>query len=248
MLATCLLAITAQASADSITICSDNNFWYPFTLMKDNKSAGLHIDIINTALTNLGHTVTFRPLPWKRCLDEAEKGLVDGVATASYKDARAKFLHYPEDAASSKQGQFRVTQVEYVVVTSANNPYDFTGDVTTLPQPVMAPKGYSVVDDLQKLGVNVKSQARGDENNIKKLLRSGKGAVVTIPDVVKVLGQKPEYKGKLKISSTPLKSKSYYLPISKKSKLTAETTQSIWKEIAKIRDNEGLMAKMAAKY
>jgi hypothetical protein len=59
--------------------------------MKDNKSAGLHIDIINTALTNLGHTVTFRPLPWKRCLDEAEKGLVDGVATASYKDARAKF-------------------------------------------------------------------------------------------------------------------------------------------------------------
>lgn len=242
------LVMGVQANAETITVCSDNNFWYPFTLTENGKAAGLHIDIINTALTNLGHTVKFRPLPWKRCLDEAKNGQVDGVATASYKDKRAEFLRYPDDAATSKVGEFRVSQVEYVIVTASSSPYEFDGNVASLPQPVRAPRGYSVVDDLQKEGVKVDSEARGDENNVKKLLRAGKGVVVTIPEVIKALEKKPSYQGKLKISAIPLKSKSYYLPFSHKSKLSEEKIAAIWNEIVKIRDDETKMAAMASKY
>ena len=105
-----------------------------------------------------------------------------------------------------------------------------------------------MVDDLQKQGVKVDAEARGDENNIKKLLRAGKGVVVTIPDVIKALEKKPSYQGKLKISAVPLKSKSYYFPISLKSKLSKDKIQAIWTEIAKIRDDEAKMAAMASKY
>lgn len=243
-----VLLTSSVSAAGKITICSDNNFWYPFTLVKEGQSAGLHIDIIAKALTNLGYQAEFKPLPWKRCLAEAEQGGVDGVATASYKDKRAAFLHYPSDAATAKKSALRVMQVEYVVVTSADNSYEFDGDVKTIPTPVRAPRGYSIADDLKKQGLDVDDKASGDENNLKKLLRGGNGSVVTIPEVVKVLSEKAEYKGKLKISATPLKSKSYYLPLSKASKLSSEERENIWAEIAKVRDDAAFMAEVGAKY
>lgn len=241
------LSVSVSA-AGKISICSDNNFWYPFTLVKDGKPAGIHIDIITKALTNLGYETEFKALPWKRCLSEAEQGSVDAIATASYKDKRAAFLHYPSDAATAKKSSQRVMQVEYVVVTSADNVYEFDGDVKSIPTPVRAPRGYSIADDLKKKGVDVDDKANGDENNIKKLLRGGKGSVVTIPEVVNMLSEKAEYKGKLKISAQPLKSKSYYLPISKASKLSADDREKIWAEVAKVRDDAAFMADIGAKY
>jgi polar amino acid transport system substrate-binding protein len=231
-----------------VTICSDNNFWYPFTLVKDGQPSGIHIDIISRALSNLGYSAEFKALPWKRCLKDAEKGKMDGIATASYKDARAEFLHYPDDAKDAKKSPNRVMQVEYVVVTAAGDSYEFDGNIEGLPTPVFAPRGYSIAEDLKGKGVKVDDSASGDEKNIKKLLRKGEGSVVTIPEVVKVLSQKSAYKGKLKISEMPIKSKSYYLPISKKSNLSDSDRAKIWSEIAKIRDNADVMAEIAAKY
>ena len=243
-----LFLSVSVSAAGKIAICSDNNFWYPFTLVKDGKSAGMHIDIIAKALSNLGYQAEFKPLPWKRCLSEAEQGGMEAVATASYKDQRAVFMYYPSDAATAKKSDQRVMQVEYVVVTMADNNYEFNGDVTSIPAPIRAPRGYSIVDDLKKQGVKVDDKANGDENNIKKLIRGGTGSVVTIPEVVKVLSEKAEYKGKLKISAQPLKSKSYFLPISKASKLSTDEREKIWAEIAKVRDDAAFMAEVGAKY
>ncbi len=232
----------------TVKICTDNGFWYPFTYTKDKQAVGLHIDVVSKALANLGYSVEYRPLPWKRCLSEAEDGKVDGVVSASYKDKRAAFMYYPSDAATAKKSDFRIQQVEYVVVTTANNDYEFDGDVNSIPQPVRAPRGYSIADDLKKKGLKVDDKASGDENNMKKLLRSGKGSLVTIPEVVKLLSGRAEYKGKFKISEKPVKSKSYYFTISKNTKLTADERQKIWEEIAKVREDKDFMGAMAAKY
>lgn len=241
-------SLITTSRAETVKICSDLNFWYPFTMVEDGKAVGIHIDIVNEALSNLGMNAKFRPLPWKRCLNEAKVGSVDAIATASYKTDRAEYLHYPEDASTATKSKFRVAQVEYVVVTTADNPYEFNGDIHSLPEPVRAPRGWSIVSDLTNQGINVDSQAAGDEVNIKKLLRQGKGSLVTIPDVVQELEKRPEYQGKLKVSSTPIKSKSYFLPFSKKTKISKEHIEKIWAEIAKIRDNPEKMAAIASKY
>lgn len=243
-----LLLPTQLLAQDKVTICSDNNFWYPFTLVKDGQPTGIHIDIIAKALSNLGYQAEFKALPWKRCLKDAETGKVDGIATASYKDKRAAFMHYPEDASTAQKSPKRVMQVEYVVVTTKDNDYQFAGDINTIPTPVRAPRGYSIADDLKDKGIKVDDQASGDEKNIKKLLRNGKGSVVTIPEVVNVLSQQDAYKDKLNISTKPIKSKSYYLPISHKSGLAEADREKLWAEIAKVRDNQELMAEIAAKY
>lgn len=241
--------LTCSASAvEKITICTDSNFWYPFTFVKEGQSAGLHIDIIARALSNLGYQYEFKPLPWKRCLADAEHGGADGVATASYKAERANFLHYPGDASTSQHSVHRVMQVEYAVVTLIDSDYEFSGDVTTIPTPVRAPRGYSIADDLRQKGVAVDDNAPGDENNLRKLLRVDKGSVVVIPEVVKFLSEKEEYKGKLKVSEKPLKSKSYHLAISKQSNLSAEKRVEIWAEVAKVRNDASFMAEIGAKY
>lgn len=243
-----LSTLSSTIRAETLKICSDVNFWYPFTMVEDGKAVGIHIDVIREALASLGMEASFRPLPWKRCLNEAKRGYMHAVATASYKDDRAEYLHYPEGAKEATKSPYRVTQVEYVIVTSASDPYEFDGDVTTIPTPIRAPRGYSIVSDLESKGLKVDSQAAGDVQNIKKLFRSGKGSLVTYPAAITELIKKTEYKGKLKISSKALKSKSYYLPFSKESSLTPERMQQIWDAIAEIRDNPEKMAAIAEQY
>ncbi len=239
---------SASLAAEPLKICTDINFWYPFTFVKDGKPVGLHLDIISSAADSVGVPIEYTPLPWKRCLKEVEGGSYDGIAVASYKDARAEFMHYPDDAASAKRSILRVMQVEYVVVTPALSRYEYTGDVATLPTPVRIPRGYSIADDLKKKGVDVDSGAAGDENNIRKMLRAGKGSLVTLPQIIEVLGARPEFKDKLKVSSQPLKSKTYYLTFSKKGKATLEIRQKLWNEIAAVRENITFMEAVSSKY
>lgn len=242
-----LLACAPALAAGTMRICTDTNFWYPFTFVKDGRSAGLHVDIVALALRRLDLPAEFRPLPWVRCLRDAEHGAVDGVVSASYQPARAEYLRYPPDAGQPAPSQWRVSQVEYVVVTAAGNPYEYDGKMEHLPQPARAPLGYSVVDDLRKAGVTVEV-APGDESNLRKLVRDGTGVVVTLPEIVRWLLKRPEFTGKLKVAARPITSKSYYFAFSKKASLAPETREKIWNEIARIRDDEKTLELLAAPY
>jgi len=242
------IATSPVFAGGTINICSDKNLWYPFTFVEEGKAVGLQVDIISKALSNLGYEVNYKPLPWKRCLSSAESGDFDAVATASYKDKRAVFLNYPVDASTAKKSTQRVMQVEYVVVTSTESGYQYAGDVATIPTPVRVPRGYSIGDDLKKQGLKVDDGAAGDENNIKKMLRKGDGSVVTLPQIVELLSKQDAYKGKLNVSSTPVKSKSYYFPFSKASKITKMDQEKIWAEIANVRNDLEFMGEMSAKY
>ncbi len=243
------MTLSAVAKAEStIKICMDEGDWYPFTFIKNGKSAGIHIDIIKEALSNLEHPFKFKAMPWKRCLSEAKQGRFDAVATASFNQARAEFLDYPEGAEKEHKSSYRVMQVEYVVVTLTGDSYTFDGNIQTIPRPIRAPRGYSIVGDLEKLGLVVDDNAANDEINIKKMLREKRGSVVVIPEMVKMLSQKPAYRDKLTISETSWTSKSYFLPFSKRTKLSNSAKTSIWSEIKKIRENALFMSQSAEKY
>ena len=244
----CIFFSTLARAEGEIKICMDESDWYPFSIVKDGKGAGIHLDIINKALSNLGYTSKFRVMPWKRCLIEAKRGHFDAVATASFNQVRAEFLDYPKSAATEKRSDYRVMQVEYVVVTMKGSDYKFDGDIKTIPHPIRAPRGYSVVGDLEKQGLVVDDNAANDEINIKKLLREKRGSVVIIPEMAKMLSLQPEYKNKLTISETPWQSKSYFLPFSKLTNLSESDKALIWSEIKKTREDALFMAESTEKY
>ncbi len=234
--------------AKSISISTDDNFWYPFSFEEDGLSKGLHIDIVKYALANIGYKVDLSPRPWKRCLIEAEYGETDAIISASYKPERANYMYYPSDAAQTKISKWRITQVEYVIVGYIKDPYEFKGDVKSLPNPVRAPSSYSVIDDLNKAGIKVES-AKEDHQNLKKLLRSKKGVVVTLPEIIHLLKtSNPEFSENFKVHSVPFKSKSYFLSFSQKGNISSGERQKIWDAIRKVRESDEVMGKLITKY
>ncbi len=242
-----LIAPPIMAEKKTITICTDNNLWYPFTYMENNRSKGLHVDIVRLACNQIDWQCKFTPLPWKRCLSYMKRGGVDGVVSASYKPKRADYMHYPPGAEKDKKSIWRVTQAEYVVVTALESGYQFTGDLTTLPQPVRAPLGYSIVDDLTKSGVEVTTQRHAIDNFVS-LAHSKRGSVISITTNARYINQQGELKNSFKIHSPEIKSKSYYMAFSKKSTISPHDKGLLWQAIVDIRENQLQMKQLIKQY
>ena len=138
-------------------------------------------------------------------------------------------------------------QVEYVLVTMSDSDYEFTGDIKSIPEPVRAPRGYSIVDDLRKKGLKVITHKT--ERNLRSVARMKKGSVITIPTNAKILLEKLNLTDTMKIHETPIKSKSYFMLFSRNtSKISMEEISAVWKEIAKLRDDMDFMGKLQNKY
>lgn len=249
-----LLFIPFKASgAIPINICTDNNFWYPFTFVQEKRAAGLHIDIIRKALQKLGYEPLFTPMPWTDCLNLAKAGKIDAVATSSYKEDRAAYLNFPSGAAVDKKSPSRVSQVDYRVITSTFNKdgtqsnYQFNGVLTTIPEPVRVTTGYSIIADLQKEGVTVQ-EGKNSLQNFKNLITEKTGSVIDLEEAAVYLDSQKEFKGKLTIQPHSLTSKSYYLAFTKDGSISLEDAKRIWKEIATVRDDQSIMSEFLKKY
>ena len=199
---------TGLCQQKSINIVTDQAYWYPFTFSKGDQAKGIHIEIVHQALENLNYTVNFYPKPWKRCLKDAQNGKYGAVVSASYKHERAEYLFYPDDAGSAKKSLWRITQVEYIVITNADSSYLFDGDLKTLPSPVRTPLGYSIADDLRSAGVTV-TEIPDITNCVNQLVKSKRGSFVTPPENAPIFLNDERFKGKLKIHQKPIKSKSF---------------------------------------
>ncbi|MBV1920442.1 MAG: transporter substrate-binding domain-containing protein [Pseudomonadales bacterium] len=239
--------VSANSIEDkTISICSDANYWFPYTFDENGASRGLHVDIVTNALTKLGIKVVIEPLPWKRCLFSAKKGKYDAVISASFKQGRAEYLYYPEDAALGGFSKQRLTQVEYTILTLKNNAFEFDGDFSKIPEPVRVPLGYSIADDLSKKGLFVKTSTKGIYNSLRDLVNSRTGSIVTTKDIAMLVAKDKSIA--LHISSVPIKSKSYFMAFSKKAALTDAERAEIWEGIAAVRGNAALMSTLLAPY
>jgi len=249
-----LLFQTGLSANQKITICTDANFWYPFSYVDhEKKAAGLHIDIIRAALTKLGFEPIYKPHPWQDCFEQAKLGMVDAVASVSYRDERATYLDYPMGAAVDLQSPWRIMQIGYVVVTirpdqeqKSKTPI-FTGQLQDIPQPIRATAHYSVIQDLEKAGLKVKS-GKSTAINFQQLLKERTGSVVDVEEVAQYFMLQPEFSQQLMIQKKLLNNKSYYLAFAKQATIDEATKEAIWQEVARVRDDPNLMAEFLKKY
>lgn len=249
-----LIFTTSSLFANNqIVICTDANFWYPFTYIKNQEPTGLHIDIITTALHRIHKEPIFKSSSWKECLENAKLGIVDAVATTSYQDERAAYLNYPEGAAVDQKSPWRVSQVGYVLITATldekgkPNEYRFKGNFKTIPEPVRVPAHYSISHDLKKEGLVVKEGKRSLDN-FKKLIKDRTGSIVDVEEVAEYFTAQPQFFGKLTIQQQPFNNKSYYLAFAKNGKVDLDQAKQIWQEIAAVRNDKKQMAEFLKKY
>ena len=60
----------------------------------DGKIIGIDADILRGVLNDIGCSITFEILPWKRTLSQIKGGRTDTTMGASFKNERAKFAYY----------------------------------------------------------------------------------------------------------------------------------------------------------
>ena len=243
-----MLIFGSGGFAKDITICTDSNNWYPFTFETSGVAKGMHVDIATAALKDLGYNPIFKPLPWKRCLLEVKEGKWDALVSGSYKPDRAEYLAYPADAATSKESAFRLMQVSYIVVSHIDDSYQFAGDLNTLPAPIRAPLGYSIVDDLKAQKLEVVTTSRSAES-LWSLVKSKRGVFITTPLNAKMFNKSETFAGQLKIHQVPITSKSYFILFPKVDAAIAEEEKAkIWNAVVKFRDDETFMEKLSEAY
>ena len=213
--------------------------WPPFITKAGDEIKGPDTDILKLIAERKGYTVQIQEIPWKRCLEMAEKGEVDIVYSASKNSDREAFLYYPKT-------QLHTTR--YVFVTKPNVKTDWatSKDPKSLPQPIGSVLGYSVTDDLKAKQVKVDDGATTDPQNLDKFLGGRVQSFIIEESVLKALleGKYAKNKSEVNVLEPPYEdNKDYYITISKKSPQGEKVLKDFEAELEKMK-KEGELEKI----
>lgn len=169
---------TAQANEQKLRFCYENQELFPHYLKNDaevpKQNPGAAVEVMQVLDRKLPHTqIEFTRAPWKRCLNDLKLGKVDAVI-GRYTPERAEFATYPRlmNGMVDTSKALSVTASCFIHDVSLPLKWDGTRLDVEQPQGLIAPMGYSVVEDLKALGFDVY-----EASNIElahKLLFSGK--------------------------------------------------------------------------
>ncbi len=192
-------------------------------------------------------SITLTRLPWSRCLNNLKHGQLDGIFNASFKEERLELGMYPWIDGKVDPNK-RITTISYNFYKLKGSETIWDGEkIINLKKRVGAPLGYSVVGDLEKLGVNV-DETPSSYQNLKKLVakRIDLAALQTVTGDAILSIYTEEFKNIVKIEP-PFKTKPYYLMLSKQFvQKYPKVAKKIWDAIEEIREDD--FDKIAKKY
>jgi len=237
---------TTAATAAPLSICLEDRFWPPNSFLVEGEPAGTHVAIVQQAFKALPYSITFKAMPWKRCLTAVKRGEVDGILSAAFREDRNTFLHYPPAPSSIEPHPSSLGVVGFAVIT--NTKTDLTGikNGSLPPQPIGIPLGYMVVDVYRDRGARVVETANYSE--LYELLRRGrvKSLVLSEP-LADIYAKHGAYRGLFKSMPLPGRSGPLYLGLSRNRGIEAEKISKIWQAIANVRANQKQMQTINAK-
>lgn len=240
------MAMAVPAHAAQLKVCTTD--WPPFTTSDPQTKAvtGTHTELAAAAFKRAGHDAQIESLAWERCLKEIETGGYDAAYSASFKDDRAAYSIYPQKPLQT---------LAYVVAVrkGAKHGWDQAKDGTKLPQPVAAPRGYSITADLKKMpGVTVDESAITDSQNVQKLLAGRLDAMAVEETVLKALIKRFDAADKIEVLQPSLASgKNYFIIVSKKSGGSEAAARKLADQLDVAidqLDKENFLATISAKY
>lgn len=241
-----ILTVAAPAQAASIRVCTTE--WPPFTILdaQTKTVSGTHTELAAAALKRAGYEAQIDSLAWERCLKEVETGGYDAAYSASFKDERAAYAIYP-------QKPLQTLSYVMAVRKGTKHGWDAAKDGSKLPQPVAAPRGYSITADLKKMaGVTVDESAITDSQNVQKLLASRLDTMAVEETVLKALIKRFDAADKIEILQPPLASgKDYFMIVSKKfggSEAAARKLADQLDAAVTQLDKENFLATVSSKY
>ncbi|MEA1969983.1 MAG: transporter substrate-binding domain-containing protein [Thermodesulfobacteriota bacterium] len=238
------------ANAQTLTFACENKQDFP-TIMGNTQNIeaekpGIGVEAIRMLEQKLGIKIEIKRLPWKRCLYEMDKGKVDGVFTASYKDKRKQFGRYPEKDGKVDPSR-RFTSASYAFYKLKSADLDFSNkDYGIFTGKIGGPLGYSIIDDLKKQGLTM-DESPSTENDLKKLVAGRLQAVAALEMTGDFyLMANKGFEEKIEKMSPLIVEKPYYFMVSHQLyKKDAALAEKIFDTIAQIREDPNFKKKLA---
>jgi polar amino acid transport system substrate-binding protein len=212
------------------------------------QNPGVSVELIKKLEPMANIKITFKRMPWKRCLEvELKNGTADGAFLASYKTEREEMGTYPMKNGKPDTDK-RVTTTSYVFYKLKGSGIDWDGKaLINFDGVIGAPAGYSIVGDLTGMGYKV-IESDTSLKGLKQLLANKLALFATLDEQGDfILSKNAEFTGKIEKIKTPLASKPYYLMLSKQFVAkNPELSAKIWDSIKILREKE--YSKLSLKY
>jgi polar amino acid transport system substrate-binding protein len=206
----------------------------------DWSNPGAGVECVKLLERKLGIKVTVERAPWKRVLDvELKNGTIDGAFSASYKKEREALGAYPMKGGNVDKTR-SLHKDSYFFYKLKGSKFGWNGKaVSNLKGVVGAPNGYSVIDDLKKLGLSVE-ESNGTLMDFNKLAAGRVGVVAALELTADLLLKKSPDLNKVIVKvATPITSKEYYVMLSNQFvKSNPILAEKIWDAIGGMRKNE----------
>lgn len=245
------LSICLPARALELSLAYPDIESFPFHMGDGPQVAnppGLSIDIILQAAQDIGITVNFFRYPNKRVFSCLENGIVDGAFTYSFKKERLMKAEYPM-IGDIPDADKRLTSISYYLYKKKGSKLQWNGkQITGLDGAIGANAGYSIVDDLKKMGVAVNEYfGNYKASKIFTLLEKNRIHGVAAQDVTTDPYLKSEGFTEIEKLALPLQTKDYFLIFSHQfMKDYPDVATQLWQRISEIRANK--TAEVISKY
>jgi polar amino acid transport system substrate-binding protein len=209
---------------------------------------GATIECLRIIEQKLGIKINIKRLPWKRALEgELKNGTIDGVFTASYKKEREAFGAFPMkgDKPDTSRSLYS-SDYSFYKLKASNLEWDGKA-LKNLKGNIGAPAGYSVVDDLKKMGYPVE-ESPGTKTDLQKLAVGRLGAVIALELTADNFLEKDAGLAKVITKvDPPMVNKPYYIMLSHQFvKANPDLAAKFWDAVKEMREKE--YKKLASRY
>lgn len=176
---------------------------------------GLTLELLRLVESQLGITFSYERMPWKRALYLLETNEIDGVFHASFVPERMQLGVYPMTSNGEPDPTRAIFDQSYAFYRLRGSGFGWDGKtVVGADLPVGVTIGYSVINDLKRLGIAIEED-RGKAINLIKLLNHRISAVADLENMTDIfLRHDPVQYAAVEKIPTPIVSKPYYLLLS----------------------------------
>ncbi|THB81309.1 MAG: amino acid ABC transporter [Desulfobacteraceae bacterium] len=229
----------AYAQPLEIIMAYENTALPPFYVGEGKEvpsNPGIAVELLKLVDQKLpGITIKFRRIPWDKCQEELGEGKVDAIFPGSFNISRMKIGVYPFNT-GEPDGARCIVFLSYYFYVLKDEPFAWESYIPQLEGTVGAPTGYSIVKDLQKMGLEVDDTAPTTLQNLMKL-KARKVRAVAAQDVTAdpLIKSNPALGGIVKISP-PINIKPNYLIFSRQFYTQQpDLCKRIWSELTRVR-------------
>lgn len=231
-------AITGAQAGARITFGVPDQESFPNILGKEDivDPPGIYLEMLRRVAADLGIEARFVRLPTKRIMKYLCDGVIDVAVEFSFVQERTECGRYP-----MKRGEVdserRLDSLSYHLYTRENSSLAWDGKrFTNLTGRLGANVGYSIVDELIAMGLEVETTT-DTESNLLKVQYGRISGYVQVSNKADVFLQSGKISG-IRKHPIPVRSKPYYIMFSHQYYArNPELVERIWTRLGEIRDD-----------